>query len=49
MQWYSEGRTWSENYGDKQKGYELYKKASEVDPKYANAYFGMATCNKEFK
>lgn len=29
--------------------YEAYKKASEIDPRYANSYFGMASCQKSFK
>jgi tetratricopeptide (TPR) repeat protein len=29
--------------------YEAYKKCAETDPKYANAYFGMASCQKTFK
>ena len=29
--------------------FEAYKKCAETDPNYANAYFGMASCQKNFK
>ena len=41
------------NYQVKEKNnklaFENYKKAAETDPKYCNAYFGMASCQKSFK
>jgi len=27
-----------------EEAFELYKKIVEIDPNYANAYFGMANC-----
>lgn len=32
-----------------EKAFEAYQKAAETDPNYANAYFGMASCQKRFK
>lgn len=32
-----------------EEAFELYKKIVEIDPNYANAYFGMANCQKYFK
>jgi tetratricopeptide (TPR) repeat protein len=35
-------------YGNHVEAYPNYKKAAETDPNYENAYFGMASCQKEF-
>ena len=46
-EWYNCG--YDVDAKDKKQAYEFYKKANEADPKYANAYFGMAACQKTFK
>lgn len=49
IQWYSDGYNLQMKQFKHREAYEAYKKAAEVNPKYANAYFGMASCQKNFK
>lgn len=42
--WYRKGYDFQMKQANQKDAYEMYKKANEADPNYANAYFGMASC-----
>lgn len=44
IQWYSDGYNLQMKQSKPKEAFEAYKKAAETNPKYANAYFGMASC-----
>jgi Tfp pilus assembly protein PilF len=44
VDWYRIAYDFQVKKGDHRSAFDNYKKAAETDPKYANAYFGMASC-----